>query len=64
MTAVEIEQWQGPFAKPIPTLVEVAYVSGVRHVLRRFDISGLQLVQVTADDFSIDPPSPSEAPIG
>ena len=63
MTPLELEEWQGPFDKPRTTLVEVAYVSGVRHVLRRFDISRLQLVQVTAADFSVNPPS-NAGPIG
>ncbi len=60
MSSLELEEWKGPFDKPRTTLVEVAYVSGVRYVLRRFDMSEMpQFVQITASDFSIDPPEPS-----
>ena len=50
-----IEQWYGPFDKPRTMLTE-RDSSG--NFLRRFDISGLEFVEVKADGFSIEPLAP------
>ncbi len=49
-----IEEWHGPFDKPRTMLTE-RDSSG--NFLRRFDLTGLEYVEVTSVSFSADPPA-------